>query len=128
MDQEFSKLLKKNKTISRLEKKIRDGKGTFADAGNLASLSGTIMANLIEERLDAEFPNGSIQEDDVRRIISPLLKQCHVYTTGLAARVADKIYTDGGVHMKGVATEYDQGRENELVKMISARSFENEQS
>lgn len=61
--------------IEQLEKKIRDGKGSMSDVYEIAGKTGEEMAEKIERQLQEEFPNGQIPEEDVRRIVSPVLRK-----------------------------------------------------
>ena len=112
--------------LQRLEKKIKDGKGTFSDVGKLAELSGKETARQIGEQLEEAFPKGQISEEDVRRIVSPLLRKNHEYVVEMTKLVINQMYKKAGIGLKAINPEYNIDRENELIKEISARSFKDE--
>lgn len=124
MDKELGRALQTDKTVSKLEKKIRNGEGTLKDAGDLASATGKVAARIICNRLQGEYPNGQILENDVRRIVSPVLKDDHTYIAGMTAMVIDQMYKKADIGLKAVLADYDKRHENELVIEISRRSFE----
>ena len=102
----------------KLEKKIRDGKGTFKDLHALSAASGKDLSAIVMRELKEEFPNGNISEADARRIIRPHLLRNHAYISEMAAAVIDAMNKKAGVGLKAVAPEYNMNRENEIVKEI----------
>ena len=124
MDKEFQRRLSLDRTIQRLENKIRSGKGTMKDAGDLGGAAGNVAAKLIGERMKEEFPNGQISAEDVRRVISPILRQMHTYVSEQTSVIINQMYQDAEIGLKAIIPEYDTYRENELVREISSRSFE----
>ena len=124
MDQEFTKRLSTDRNVQRLESRIKAGKGSMRDAGELGGIAGRIASRLAGERLQKEFPEAKIPEEEVRRIFSPILKQMHTYVAGMTAIIIDEMYEEAGIGLKASSPEYDTSRENEIVKEVSARSFE----
>ncbi len=124
MDIELKNAIKANNAISAAEKKIRGGKGTLKDSRNLASQVGKEAAKIVERRLKEAYPSGQIPEAEVRRILSPILKDNHAFIAEMTAMVIDEMYREAEIGMKAVRSEYDKNHENEMVTEISRRSFE----
>ena len=78
------------------------------------------MANQLHEG----FPNGQISEEDVRRIISPIMKQDHSFVAEMSALLQNKRYEQASIGLKAAPPAYNMSQENDLVAEISRRSFE----
>lgn len=120
---EYRKALMANVTIRKLSQKLESGKMTAKEMNKLASEYGKVAGECIRDQLLEEYPNGNVQEADVRRIISPILKQNHKYISEVAAAYQNNQYRKAGVGLKATIPVYNQYREDELVKDISQRSF-----
>lgn len=112
--------------IKRLEKKIRNGKGTFKDVNDIAGLSGRRAGERIWKQLNEAFPGGDIPQEEVRKIVSPILRENHKYVCELTSIVINSMYEKSKIGLKAVVPEYSIFRENDFVKEISDRSFEHE--
>lgn len=107
---------------ARLERKIREGKGTFSDLQNIAQKAGEEMADSIISQLEEEFPGGNISEEDARRIVHPFLVKNHKFISELTAMVINSMYKQNDVGIKAIIPEYNIYRENDLVMEIVNRS------
>ena len=112
--------------INELEKKIQDGKGTFKDASDIAGEFGKTATSEIAKQFKESFPDGSISEEEVRKIVSPIMRKNHDYISNMTCLVIEAMYKKTGVGLKAVVPEYNIQRENDLVKEISERSFMDE--
>lgn len=106
----------------KIEKRIRDGNGTFYDLDMLAQITGKEMADKIIEQLEEEFPGGNVSGEDARRIVRPYLLNNHKYISEMAAAVINNMYKKNGVGIKAIMPEYNISRENNLVIEIIKRS------
>lgn len=102
----------------KLEKKIRDGKGTFKDLHDLSVVSGKELSASVMRELKEKFPSGDISEADARRIVRPHLLKNHAYISDMSAAVINAMHKKAGVGLKAVIPEYSVYRENEIVKEI----------
>lgn len=125
MDRDFERGLQEDNTVSAIENKIVKGKADFGDVNKLASAAGKVASGVIGERLQEAYPNGKVDENDVRVIFSPIMKDCFSYVSGMTAAVIDQMYEDAGVGLKATIPAYDQEHEDEIIAEISSRSFEN---
>lgn len=119
---DYDKALQANKKIVKLEEKIRSGKGSFKDVHDLAAEAGKIAASVIDANLEEAYPNGNISDDDVRTIVSPILRKNHEYVTEMAAVTINKQYEDIGAGLKAIIPEYDVYRETGIVWKIANES------
>lgn len=123
---EYSKALMASVTIRRLSQKAEAGALTAKELYRLAGEYGRIAGECMRDQLIKEYPNGHVSEEDVRRIISPILKQSYRYVCEIAVAYQNGQYRKGGIGLKAVIPEYNTFREDELVKDISQRSFKDE--
>lgn len=97
---------------------------TFKKLQNKTITEGRKAAELAEKQLQELYPNGHMTEDQVREVLSPILKKLHDDVNQLSAETINQMNKDAGIGLKALKPEYDIERENELVKEISRRSFE----
>lgn len=121
---EYKKALMASVTIRKLSQKAEDGALTARELNRLCEEYGKVAGSCMYDQLLEEYPNGRVSEEDVRRIISPILKQGHRYISEITAAYQNKKYKKAGVGLKAVFPEYNLNREDELVREISQRSFE----
>ena len=116
---DYDKALKANKKIAKLDEKIRSGKGGFKDVHDLAAETGKIAADVIEENISERYPDGNVSDDEIRAIVSPILRKNHEYVTELGAAIINKQYQDIGVGLKATIPKYDLYRETGIVWKIT---------
>ena len=119
---DFKKELSKNVRIGRLEKKIREG-GGIKFLYDLAGEVGKVATTVVESNLAEAFPNGHVEENDVRTVVSPVFKECAAYVAEMSAAAINEMYRKSGVGLKAVLPERNADRENEIIREISRRSF-----
>lgn len=123
---EYGKALMKNPTIRKLGQKVDSGTITAAEMNRLCGEYGKMAGRCIGDQLLAEYPNGHVSEDDVRVVVSPVLRQMHKLISEVTMKMINAQYEKAGIGIKAVVPEYNVQRENELVKELSRRSFEDE--
>lgn len=97
---------------------------TFKELRKKTIAEGEKAAKQAEEELRELYPNGQIAEEDVRVVLSPILRELHDKANKMTAETINQMNQKAGIGIKAVDTEYDIEQENELVKKISLRSFE----
>lgn len=123
---DYEKALMASSTIRSLGKKLKTGTITSREMNRLVGEYGKIAGKQISTQLLSEFPNGQVPEDEVRRVISPILKQSHKFVSELTAAYLNLQYEKTGTGLKAVVQDYNISREDEMVKEISRRSFADE--
>ena len=121
---EYEKALQNDPTVKAMKKKLEDGTANSKDLDRLSAAAGVIAGECMVSRLKEEFPNGRISKDDVRRIISPIMKQNYGFVSEMAVLLQTAQYRKAGIGLKAVLPDYNTDREDELVAEISDRSFE----
>lgn len=121
---EYEKALNASKDFQEFRKLVEADKIRQKDLGKGAELAGQIAGEVMADLLRREYPNGQVSEENVRRIIAPILRQNHAIISDLAAKVQTAQFRKAGIGLNAVAPEYSMERETELVKEISRRSFE----
>jgi hypothetical protein len=110
----------------RLEKKIKEGNGTFKDLHDLSMLCGRELSATVMAKLREEYSGRDISDAEARKLVRPILMKSHAYISEMAAAVIDAMYQEAGVGLKAVIPEYNAYRENEIVKEIVDWSRANE--
>ena len=77
----------------------------------------------IADMLLKEYPNGDIPSEDVRRVLSPVMKQVHILVSNAVNTMINAQYARDGIGLKAVTPEYGTHRENNLAEKISAASY-----
>lgn len=121
---EYKEAIRTDSAVQKIRKKMEAGTATHKELSRLASLAGEVAGKCMAEQLKEEFPNGQVSEADVRRVISPIMKQNHKFVTEMAVLLQNTKYEQAGVGLKASPPEYNMKREDELVEEISRRSFE----
>lgn len=123
---EYGKMLMGNATIRVLRQRAEAGTITAKEMNKLSGEYGKAAGKCIEERLLEEYPNGHVSEDDIRKVISPILKEMHAMVSGAVALLLNTQYEKAGIGIKATIPDYNIKRENELVRDLSQRSFKDE--
>ena len=121
---EYEKMLMRNATIRALKQKTEAGSITAKEMNKLIGEYGKVAGACIAQSIQKEYPDGHISESDVRRIVSPILKQCQKIVAEVVKYKLDAQYAKAGIGLKAVIPEYNTKREDEMVKEISKRSFQ----
>lgn len=118
---DFMTEIKNNKRIQQLEERIRR-MGKMKDVNRLADLTGEVMADVILENLEEQYPNANFDYAGLKNIVSPVMKTNHKYVCEMTAVVIDHMYENAGVRLKAVIPEYDNFDETKIIQMILDRS------
>lgn len=108
--------------IAKLEKKIRAGHGTFQDLHRVCVESGRRLSKDVSKQLEEEFPNGDASEEDVRRIIHPVLQANHKRISELSAQVINAMYKRHGVGIRSVIPKYNVLVEDDIIRELTEGS------
>ena len=123
---EYENEILANKKAIQLLQRIDEGKGSFKELYEFTKIIGRIAADCIAHKLESECPNGNVNGDDVRRIVSPILRQNHKIVSDATAAVQDEQSKRSGVGLKAMNPKYNTRREYGLVNELSRRSRSNE--
>ncbi len=97
---------------------------TFKELRKKTIAEGREAAKKAEKQLQELYPNGQISEDEVRAVLSPILRKLHDDVNQMSAETINQMNKDASIGLKALKPEYDIARENEMVTEISRRSFE----
>lgn len=104
--------------IAKLEKQIREGKGTFSILHKLSEASGLDLADSIIKKLNNDYPGGEISAEDARAILHPSLIRNHLFISEMTAAVINTMYQKAKIGIKAISPEYNIARENDLVTEV----------
>lgn len=120
---EYLSEVKKNKKLQGLEFIVR-AKGDMKSLNKLALEAGRVASMVLRANLEEAGIDQNSTVDEIRSIVSPVLRANHKYVSELAAVSINKMYRSSKIGLKAMAPEYNQGREDEIVQMISDKRFE----
>ena len=110
--------------MAKLENKIRAGKGTVADVYKYAGESGKKVGEEVFRQIKEAHPNLQFSENEVRDIVSPILKREYQTISELMSIVINQMYKKAGTGLKAIIPEYNSYRENDIVEQIMEWSKE----
>lgn len=114
--------IKKNKKLQALETTVRT-KGDMQSLNKLALEAGHVASEVIRTNLEEASIDQDSTIDEIRRVVSPVLRANHKYVSELAAVSINKMYKSNKIGLKAISPEYNQAREDEIVQMISDKRF-----
>lgn len=114
--------LKKNQKIQSLELVVR-AKGDMKTLNKLALEAGHVAAEVLRANLEEAAIDKNSSVDEIRSVVSPVLRANHEYVSELSAVSINKMYKSTKIGLKAISPEYNQAREDEIVQMISDKRF-----
>lgn len=121
---DYGKMLMKNATIRVLKQKAEVGTITAKELTRLCELYGEAAGKYIETALTDLFPNGKAASEEIRSVISPILRMNHKLVGEATAMMINFQYKSAGIGIRAVIPEYDIQKEIEIAEEVSRRSFE----
>ena len=115
--------INKNKKIQSLELMVR-AKGDMKLLNKLALEAGRVATDVLRANLEESSIDQNSTVEEIRSVVSPVLRANHKYVSELAAVSINKMYKSNGIGLKAISPEYNQTREDEIVQMISDKRFE----
>lgn len=123
VNNEFNRLLKANKQIQKLNKKIRDKKATYEDANIYAVIVGDIMAKAFNRVTSSDLPDGRMYYNIAERVIRPNLEESHDIVADMAEDVQNLLNNEAKLGIKPIRPNIDNNRVNGLIERISAEDY-----
>lgn len=121
LQQAFAEKLDASDEIRRLLKAIRDGTGTYIEAGDYAWEVGDALANVFGERLSsAVLPDGRMYYNIADRVIRPLLEQDHALVAEAARTVQQHLNEKAELGLKAQAAPLNVDRIDGILDRVSA--------
>lgn len=121
LQQAFAEKLDASDGIRRLLKAIRDGTGTYIEAGDYAWEVGDALANVFGERLSsAVLPDGRMYYNIADRVIRPLLEQDYALVAEAARTVQQHLNEKAELGLKAQAAPLNVDRIDGIIDRVSA--------
>lgn len=114
--------IQKNRKIQSLELMVR-AKGDAKLLNKLALEAGHVAAEVLRVNLEEAAIDQDSTIEEIRSVVSPVLRANHKYISELAAVSINKMYKSNKIGLKAISPEYNQDREDEIVQMISDKRF-----
>lgn len=112
--------------VRALEKSIRDGTATYADAQKYAELIGEALSQAFGEILKpGALPDGKMYYNMAQKILAPMLREDHQIVAQAAAMVQQGLNKQAGIGLKAQTTPVNEDRITGIVQKVSnAEKFE----
>lgn len=119
---DYISAIKKNKKIQTLENAVRN-KGDMQSLNKLSLEAGHVASEVLRANLEEVGIDQNSTIEDIRSVVSPVLRANHKFVSELAAVSINKMYKSNKIGLKAFSPEYNQDREDEIVHMISDKRF-----
>ena len=116
----FKAAIEKNKKITVLYERIRDGTATYQEANEFAIEIGESLAEAFKNHLSADIlPDGRMYYNIASRIIPETLQHNHELITEVAAKIQEDLNKRAGIGIKAIKPELNEDRIKGLVEKVS---------
>lgn len=116
----FEAAIKKNKKITVLYERIRDGTATYQEANEFAIEVGGSLAEVFKNNLNADLlPDGRMYYNIASRIIPETLRRNHELITEVSTKVQEDLNKRVGIGIKAIRPELNEDRIKGLVEKVS---------
>lgn len=125
IQKEFDELVKSNRGIQLLYKKIRDGTATYIDADQFAQHLGQILARAITDNLAEDIlPDGRLYWNIAKSVVEPLLKEGYRMMVGYVKPVQTALNAASDVKLAVITPKLNQSRVDGILnKLATAENF-----
>ena len=111
-----------NRRIAEIQKKIKEGSGSYADALSLASRSGRAAGKAIGNALIENAIDGAADPDLTAQLVPTVLRENYKTVTSATEQVQTSLNEKAGIHLKAQVPEFNQDRSDGLVKEILGKA------
>lgn len=120
IEKAFKAAIEKNKKITVLYERIRDGTATYQEANEFAIEIGESLAEAFKNHLSADIlPDGRMYYNIASRIIPETLQHNHELITEVAAKIQEDLNKRAGIGIKAIKPELNEDRIKGLVEKVS---------
>ena len=114
----YKAAVKADKRIQTLQKRIDEGRGTYAIANGLASRSGIHAGKAIAQQLVSEATDGQVERELAAAILQPTMVENYKTVSSAAGSVQRAINKRAGLGLAPVIPDMNQDRIDGLVEEI----------
>ena len=111
-----------NRRIAEIQKKIKEGSGSYADALSLASRSGRAAGKAIGNALIENAIDGAADPDLTAQLVPTVLRENYKTVTSATEQVQTSLNEKAGIHLKAQVPDFNQDRSDGLVKEILGKA------
>ena len=120
----FQSNMMRDRRITQISKRIRDGTATFVDGHDYAerlgeSLSKALISNLNEENL----PDGRLYYNIAKRTVTPALRNNYELTNEAAEQIQSTIDSRLGIGLKSIKADFPESRIKGLIDKMTTEGI-----
>lgn len=125
IENEFKDLVQKSKVLSSIQKKVADGKATYADAQDYAGELSNCLQDAYSSALSGDsLPNGTLYFNIANRLIPPYMRDLYDQISDVCHDVQQGLNEKAQIGIRPVQAEMNQDRIDGIVDRISSEPFE----
>ena len=107
-----------NRSIAEIQKRIKEGSGTYKDALDLASKSGKSAGKAIGGTLVKHATGNTADPKLTKQLVPRVMRENYRIVTNASEKVQQDLNLKAGIHLKAQIPKYNQDRANGLVTEI----------
>ena len=124
----FEDLVKNDKALSRIRKRLESGKASYADAQDYAGRIAKCLQQAYSSHLSADsLPDGRMHYNIANRVLPPTLTRCGGLVSDYCVQVQESINEAAHIGIKAQTAELNSNRIEGLVDRVSEDDFEKTQ-
>lgn len=125
IDKEFDGLIKKDRLIFNVMKKVKDGKADYEDAQNLAGQVAKLRSQALLNTIKADvLPHGQMYYNIAQRLVYDPLKSDYDLVSSVCEDVQTGLNEASNISLKAQVPEFNDSKAQGIVDKICEKPFE----
>ena len=120
----FNGYVLKDRRLSQISRRIRDGTATFTEAHDYAERLGENLSRALTNTLTADnLPNGTLYYNIATRTVVPALENNYTLINDAAKQIQKSIDAKSGIGLEGVSADFPIERINGLIDKMTGQDL-----
>lgn len=120
----FQTNMMKDRRITQISNRIRDGTATFYDGHDYAERLGENLSKAIRSNLNAEtLPDGRLYYNIAQRTVTPALMENYELTNDVAEQIQSLLDAKQGIGLKSVKADFPKARIQGLIDKMTTEGI-----
>lgn len=116
----FRSLMSRDRTVARINNRIRDGTATLTDAHKYAERTGVNLSQALQKHITANtLPDGKFYYNIANRTVRPALRRNYELVNETAAEIQEIVDDLEGIGMDAVMADFPEERVTGLIDKIT---------
>lgn len=120
----FQANMMKDRRITQISNRIRDGTATFSDGHDYAERLGENLSKALRSNLSAEtLPDGRLYYNIAQRTVTPALMENYELTNDVAEQIQSLLDAKQGIGLKSVKADFPKARIQGLIDKMTTEGI-----